>query len=127
VTFPEDLPEPQPPSEPAPSEPTPSGPAPSDPAPVDPHAVITVHRRPHRRSRLAWVGGGIVVHGLHEIGLHAPSDLAHGVQHAIEQGAGPLGGILGWFSYAAFSALFGLVLGAVIALVLHKGLKIGAH
>lgn len=76
---------------------------------------------------MLWVGGGIVVHGLHEIGLHAPSDLAHGVQHAIEQGAGPLGGILGWFSYAAFSALFGLVLGAVIALVLHKGLKIGAH
>ncbi|MCB2048993.1 MAG: DUF808 domain-containing protein [Novosphingobium sp.] len=76
---------------------------------------------------MLWVGGGIVLHGLHEIGLHGPSDWAHGVQHGIEQAAGALGGVLGWISYAGISALFGLVLGAIIAVVLHKVLKIGAH
>lgn len=76
---------------------------------------------------MLWVGGGIVLHGLHEAGLHGPSDWAHGIQHAIEQGAGALGGVLGWLSYAGLSALFGLVLGAVIAVLLHKVLKIGAH
>ena len=76
---------------------------------------------------MLWVGGGIVLHGLHEVGLHGPSDWAHNVQHAIEHGTGALGGVLGWLSYAALSALFGLMLGAVIALVLHKVLKLGAH
>jgi predicted DNA repair protein MutK len=59
--------------------------------------------------------------------MHGPSDLAHGIQHAVEGATGALAGLLGWVSYAGVSALFGLVLGAVIALVLHKVLRIGAH
>lgn len=76
---------------------------------------------------MLWVGGGIVLHGTHEIGLHGPSDWAHDVQHAVEHATGALGGVLGWLSYAGLSALFGLVLGAIIAVVLHKVLKIGKH
>jgi hypothetical protein len=76
---------------------------------------------------MLWVGGGIILHGLHEVGMHGPSDLAHGIQHAVEGATGALAGLLGWVSYAGVSALFGLVLGAVIALVLHKVLRIGAH
>ena len=69
---------------------------------------------------MLWVGGGIILHGLHELGLHGPSDWAHGVQHAVETVTGGLSGILGWATYAALSALAGLVLGAVLAVVLHK-------
>jgi len=76
---------------------------------------------------MLWVGGGIILHGLHEVGLHGPSDLAHGIQHAVEGVSGALAGVLGWVSYAGVSALVGLVLGAVIAWVLHKVLRIGAH
>lgn len=74
---------------------------------------------------MLWVGGGIILHGLEELGLHAPADWAHGVQHAIEHATGALGGVLGWVSYAAISALVGLALGAVIVFVLHKVLKLG--
>ena len=35
------------------------------------------------------------------------------------------GGVLGWVTFAGLSALFGLALGAVIAFVLHKVLKVG--
>jgi len=76
---------------------------------------------------MLWVGGGIVLHGTHEIGLHGPSDWAHDVQYTVEHATGALGGVLGWLTYAGLSALFGLVLGAIIAVVLHKVLKIGAH
>jgi predicted DNA repair protein MutK len=76
---------------------------------------------------MLWVGGGIVLHGLHEVGLHGPSDWAHGLQHAVEHAAGALGGALGWLTYAGLSAAFGLMLGAMIVFVLHKVLKIGAH
>jgi predicted DNA repair protein MutK len=53
--------------------------------------------------------------------------LAHGIQHAVEGVTGALAGVLGWASYAGVSAMFGLLLGAVIAVVLHKVLRIGAH
>ena len=74
---------------------------------------------------MLWVGGGIIIHGLHELGLHSLSDFGHGLQHGVEELTGGLGGILGWATYAAISALVGLVLGAVLVFVLHKVLKIG--
>lgn len=75
---------------------------------------------------MLWVGGGIILHGLEQLGVHGPADLAHGIQHAVEVATGALGGVLGWLSYAGLSALVGLALGAVIALLLHKVLKVGA-
>jgi predicted DNA repair protein MutK len=75
---------------------------------------------------MLWVGGGIILHGLEQLGVHGPADLAHGIQHAVEAATGALGGVLGWLSYAGLSALVGLALGAVIALLLHKVLKVGA-
>ena len=74
---------------------------------------------------MLWVGGGIILHGLHELGIHGPSDWAHGVQHAVEGVTGSLSGVLGWATYAALSALFGLAIGFVIVFVLHKVFKFG--
>lgn len=68
---------------------------------------------------MLWVGGGIVLHGSHQLGLHAPSDVAHAVQHAVTHATGALGGVFGWLSYAVSSALLGLVLGAIVAFVVH--------
>ena len=68
---------------------------------------------------MLWVGGGIVLHGLHELGIHAPSDAAHALQHAVEGVSGGLSGVLGWLTYAVASALAGMALGSVIALAVH--------
>ena len=76
---------------------------------------------------MLWVGGGIILHGLEELGVHGPADLAHGAQHAVEHATGALAGLLGWATYAAISAVVGLVLGAIIAFLLHKVLRIGGH
>jgi len=74
---------------------------------------------------MLWVGGGIIVHGTHEIGFHLLYDVAHGAEYAVKAATGALGGVLGWVTYAAISAVIGLVLGAVIAFVLHNILGIG--
>ncbi|MBT0668493.1 DUF808 domain-containing protein [Novosphingobium profundi] len=68
---------------------------------------------------MLWVGGGILLHGLEELGFAAPAHMAHGLQHTVEQASGPLGPVTGWISYALVSAIVGLVLGAVIAVILH--------
>jgi predicted DNA repair protein MutK len=69
---------------------------------------------------MLWVGGGILLHGLEELGLAGPANLAHGVQHAVEYGAGALGGVLGWLSSAVSSATFGVVVGAFAAMLVHQ-------
>ncbi len=75
---------------------------------------------------MLWVGGGILLHGSHELGWHAPSDLAHTAEHALAALGGAAGGVLGWLGYALSAALAGLVVGAVIAIGIHlvqDGLK----
>ncbi|WP_299192987.1 DUF808 domain-containing protein [uncultured Erythrobacter sp.] len=69
---------------------------------------------------MLWVGGGIIVHGTHEVGFHLLYNVAHGAQYAVEGAVGALAGVLGWVTYAAISAVIGLALGVGIALLLHK-------
>lgn len=68
---------------------------------------------------MLWVGGGIILHGLEELGLPQPAHLAHAVEHALAAAAGPLGGIAGWLGYALSSAVAGLLLGACIVVAVH--------
>jgi uncharacterized protein len=68
---------------------------------------------------MLWVGGGILLHGSEVLGWHGPSDIAHTLQHAVELATGPLAGVLGWLTYAVIAALVGLVLGGIVAAVVH--------
>lgn len=76
---------------------------------------------------MLWVGGGIIVHGTHEVGFHALYDLIHGAEGVVAAAAGALGGVAGWVTYAALSGIVGLILGSAIAFVLHKVLGVGAQ
>ena len=68
---------------------------------------------------MLWVGGGIILHGLEELGVPAPAHVAHNIQHMLAEAAGPLGPVAGWLAYAVASAIVGLVLGAVVAVAVH--------
>lgn len=68
---------------------------------------------------MLWVGGGIILHGFHELGVHGPLTAAHGVQYWVEHATGSLGGAMGWLTYATLSALVGLALGAIVAVAIH--------
>ena len=85
-----------------------------------------VHAMPMVLSGLAtigtgamlWVGGGILVHGLHEYHL----DLLPGLIGGLGEAAGrvPLiGPVTAWLATAAASAVVGLVTGGVIVAILH--------
>jgi len=76
---------------------------------------------------MLWVGGGIIVHGTHEVGFHAIHDLVQGAEYAVAGASGAAGGVLGWLTYAGLSALLGMVLGSIIAFTLHKVLGVGAE
>jgi predicted DNA repair protein MutK len=78
-------------------------------------------------AAMLWVGGGIVLHGLYELGVDGPEHAVEAMRHGVEAATGAVGPLFGWLTYAGLSALFGLALGAVIAFLLHKVLRIGGH
>jgi predicted DNA repair protein MutK len=59
-------------------------------------------------AAMLWVGGGIVIHGLEELGFGTPGHLVHALQHAVPEGAAA------WLAGAAASGVFGLALGAAL-------------
>ncbi|MET0372568.1 MAG: DUF808 domain-containing protein [Sphingobium sp.] len=70
-------------------------------------------------AAMLWVGGGLIVHGLHEFHW----DLIPGtIHHAAELSAHALpaiGGLVDWFVNALGAAIVGAVVGAVIVAALH--------
>lgn len=77
---------------------------------------------------MLWVGGGILVHGLHEYHWDAIPGLVEGLGHRAAS-VPVIGPVTGWLATAAASALVGLGVGGVIVTVLHlvPGKKHGAH
>ena len=67
-------------------------------------------------AAMLWVGGHIVLAGAAELGWHAPADLVHDLEHAVPH-VGSISGVLGWLTATLASAVFGLVLGAIVVAV----------
>lgn len=68
---------------------------------------------------MLWVGGHLVLANLGEVGWHAPVDLLHAVEHALD----PAGPVVVWIGDTLVSAVAGLAIGLVIvgiALVIGK-------
>lgn len=67
-------------------------------------------------AAMAWVGGGIVLHGMDELGLwpqlpHLLHDWAHAVSHTL----GQMAPTVNWIVNAFLAGIFGLIFGAIIA------------
>jgi predicted DNA repair protein MutK len=68
---------------------------------------------------MLWVGGHILLVGADELGLHAPYEWVHHVEVAVHDATGGLGPALGWLTNTFFSAVLGLVVGAMVVAVIH--------
>ena len=60
---------------------------------------------------MLWVGGGIVIHGLHELGVAGPEQMIHHV-------ASVASGVLKWLVEAGLSGLVGLIIGGIAELLM---------
>ena len=78
-------------------------------------------------AAMIWVGGGIIVHGLASFGVTGPEHVIH---HAAEIAAAALPalhGMVAWVVTAIGSGLVGLVVGGIIAAVMHALPRRAAH
>ncbi len=70
-------------------------------------------------AAMLWVGGQIIVHGLHEFHL---TPVPTWIEHASEAAAHALpsiGGIASWIVNAGLSAVLGIIIGGIIAGLMH--------
>lgn len=70
-------------------------------------------------AAMIWVGGGILVHGLEVFHLDAIPHALHGWAESAAAAVPAVPGLIGWLVTALGSGLVGLVIGGVIAGVLH--------
>lgn len=80
-------------------------------------------------AAMIWVGGSIIVHGLHDLGWHLPYDTIHDLAVAAADGvSASLHGAVEWAVTAGLDGLVGLAWGAVLVALWNglRGLKPGS-
>ncbi|AYF01941.1 DUF808 domain-containing protein [Paracoccus yeei] len=65
-------------------------------------------------AAMIWVGGQIVVHGLHVLGQHQPYEWIHHMAEAAAQDLPAAPGVAAWVTTAFFDGILGLMLGFVL-------------
>lgn len=71
-------------------------------------------------AAMLWVGGSIIVHGLHDLGWHLPFDSIHHVAVVASQGITVAQGFVEWFVTAALDGVIGLAWGLVLIPIVTK-------
>jgi predicted DNA repair protein MutK len=70
-------------------------------------------------AAMLWVGGHILLVGLDELGFHALYDFVHHLEEDVHHALGGVGGVAGWLTNTIFSALLGIIVGAIVVTVMH--------
>ncbi|MEM6665837.1 MAG: DUF808 domain-containing protein, partial [Pseudomonadota bacterium] len=65
-------------------------------------------------AAMLWVGGNIIVHGLHDLGWHVPYDTIHHMAETVAGAVGQLTGFVSWLVTAALDGVIGLALGLLL-------------
>lgn len=70
-------------------------------------------------AAMIWVGGSILVHGLHELGVHAPGDIIHDWAVAVAQTVpAAVQGAVEWIVTAFLDGIVGLAVGSVLVILI---------
>ena len=65
-------------------------------------------------AAMIWVGGQIVIHGLHELGMHQPYEWIKATSALAATAVPQIAGLAKWGATAFFDGIFGLMLGLAV-------------
>ena len=71
-------------------------------------------------AAMLWVGGGILLHGIEELGFESLPHMIHDVAEKIAGLFGPLAPVALWISNAIAAAIAGAIVGGIIVLIVHQ-------
>jgi predicted DNA repair protein MutK len=70
-------------------------------------------------AAMLWVGGGLIVHGLHEFHWDAIPGTIHHIAESAAHAVPAIGPVIDWLVNAVGAGLVGLVIGGAIVAILH--------
>lgn len=68
---------------------------------------------------MIWVGGHIILVCTHDLGLAQPYGVVHHLEKMAAAAVPAIGGFLGWFVNTALSFVLGLIVGGIVAAIMH--------
>ena len=68
---------------------------------------------------MLWVGGHILLNGIHELGWDPLYDVVHHLEEKAAHAAPVFGGFVGWLVNTFFSAIIGFLVGSVVVGIVH--------
>ncbi|HEU0310113.1 MAG TPA: DUF808 domain-containing protein [Sphingomicrobium sp.] len=71
-------------------------------------------------AAMLWVGGGILLHGMEELGAPTIPHLVHDAAHIVGSATGGMGPVVEWVANAIGAAIAGAVIGWVIAMIVRR-------
>jgi predicted DNA repair protein MutK len=71
-------------------------------------------------AAMLWVGGGILLHGIEELGFTTLPHAVHEAADSIALHFGPLEPIVAWLSGAIAAAIIGILIGGIIAVIVRQ-------
>jgi predicted DNA repair protein MutK len=74
-------------------------------------------------AAMLWVGGGILLHGMEELGATAIPHFVHDVAHHVGEATGAIGPVLEWLTNAIGASIAGAIIGWVIAMIVRRFTK----
>jgi predicted DNA repair protein MutK len=63
---------------------------------------------------MLWVGGGILIHGLHELGFHGPEEAVHQAAEFVAGMIPAVKSFLAWLVGAGIAGVLGVIVGALV-------------
>jgi predicted DNA repair protein MutK len=71
-------------------------------------------------AAMLWVGGGILLHGMEELGAPQIPHFVHDIAHVVGEATGAVGPALEWLTNAVGASIVGAVIGWVIAMIVRR-------
>jgi predicted DNA repair protein MutK len=71
-------------------------------------------------AAMLWVGGGILLHGLEELGAPEIPQFVHDLAHSAGTATGPIGPAIEWLTNAIGASIAGAIIGWVIAMIVRR-------
>ena len=74
-------------------------------------------------AAMLWVGGGILLHGIEDLGFTTVPHAVHELAEEIARGFGRMDGVVSWLTNAIAASILGLVIGAIIVIIVRQFTK----
>lgn len=71
-------------------------------------------------AAMLWVGGGILLHGMEELGAPAIPHLVHEIAHWVGEASGAFGPVMEWVTNAIGAAIAGGIIGLGLAMIVRR-------